>query len=163
MRRWVVDASPLIFLAKLDRLELLRAAADEILIPPRVLAEVLALDDDAAERIREAARGWLQEKEPEPSGKRSSEVEPGELEVIAVARQVAAERVVIDDLAARRRARRVGLSPVGTLGLLLAARLRGDLPSVRDEITQLARHGFRASESLVLAVLEAAGESEEVE
>ncbi len=35
---------------------------------------------------------------------------------------------------ARRFASRVGLSPVGTLGILLAARLRGEIPSIREEI-----------------------------
>ncbi len=40
MNRWVVDTGPLIFLAKLDRLELLQRGADEILAPPAVLAEV---------------------------------------------------------------------------------------------------------------------------
>lgn len=33
MSRWVANTSPLIFLAKLDRLDLLRKAADEILVP----------------------------------------------------------------------------------------------------------------------------------
>ena len=42
MTRWVVDTSPLIFLAKLDRLDLLRKGADEILAPPAVIEEVRA-------------------------------------------------------------------------------------------------------------------------
>lgn len=48
MTRWVVDASPLIFLAKLDRLELLRRGATEIYAPPQVLAEVKAWADAPA-------------------------------------------------------------------------------------------------------------------
>ncbi len=40
MSRWVLDTSPLIFLAKLDRIDLLRAAADELRMPPVVLEEV---------------------------------------------------------------------------------------------------------------------------
>lgn len=45
MIRWVVDSSPLIFLAKLDRLDLLREGADEILAPPAVLQEVRSHPD----------------------------------------------------------------------------------------------------------------------
>jgi predicted nucleic acid-binding protein len=36
MSRWIADTSPLIFLAKLDRLDLLRKSADEILVPAAV-------------------------------------------------------------------------------------------------------------------------------
>lgn len=35
MRLWVVDTSPLIFLAKLDRLDLLKRGADQIVVPPQ--------------------------------------------------------------------------------------------------------------------------------
>lgn len=59
MSLWVVDASPLIFLAKLDRLSLLRSGADEILVPGRVLAEVRAQDDPANEAIDRVSEQWL--------------------------------------------------------------------------------------------------------
>ena len=39
MSRWVVNTSPLIYLAELNRLELLRRSADEILVLPTVLTE----------------------------------------------------------------------------------------------------------------------------
>ena len=46
MIRWVVDTSPLVFLAKLDRLELLRKGVDEVLLlAERVGAERVVLDD----------------------------------------------------------------------------------------------------------------------
>lgn len=41
MARWVADASPL-YLAELDRLDLLQNGAEEILIPPRVFRETQA-------------------------------------------------------------------------------------------------------------------------
>jgi predicted nucleic acid-binding protein len=66
--------------------------------------------------------------------------------------------VVIDDLDGRRFAYRLGLAPIGTLGLLLAARLRGDLPSLHQEIERLEAAGFRISGALRRAVLERAGE-----
>lgn len=47
MNLWVADTSPLIFLAKLDRLELLRRAADEILVPQAVIQEVREYKDEA--------------------------------------------------------------------------------------------------------------------
>lgn len=107
MIRWVVDTSPLVFLAKLDRLELLRKGVDEVLL---------------------------------------------------LAERVGAERVVLDDLNARHEARRRGLKPIGTLGILLAARLRWEIPSLCHEIERLHKHGFRANPALVEAVLRQVGE-----
>jgi len=46
MSLWVTDSSPLIFLAKLNRLSLLRQEAEEVLAPPAVLGEIAEQDDD---------------------------------------------------------------------------------------------------------------------
>jgi len=67
-------------------------------------------------------------------------------------------RVVMDDLDARRFARRVGLDLIGTMGLLLAARLRGEMPSIREEVERLQALGFRVAPPLVEAILREAGE-----
>jgi predicted nucleic acid-binding protein len=161
MSRWVVDTSPLIFLAKLNRLDLLRRSADELLVPTAVIEEVRASPDDASRKIEDALASWLREEKVK--GRQVVDVlladlDFGEAEVIALAHETSAERIVMDDLDGRRFARRLKLEPIGTLGLLLAARLRGELSSLREEIERLERQGFRASPSLVAAVLREAGE-----
>lgn len=60
MSLWVTDSSPLIFLAKLSRLDLLRKQAEEILAPPAVLGEIAGQEDEAAFRVESAQRTWLQ-------------------------------------------------------------------------------------------------------
>ena len=160
MSRWVVDTSPLIFLAKLDRLDLLRKSAESF-VPAAVVEEIRAYPDDASRKIEHALSSWLRE---EKVGERRivdvllADLDFGEAEVIALAHESAADRIVMDDLDGRRFARRLGLEPVGTLGLLLAAKLRGELDSLRGEIERLEQAGFRVSSSLVKAVLRAAGE-----
>lgn len=161
MSLWVADASPLLFLAKIHRLAVLRDRAPQVLVPESVLAEVLAHGDAAASILRKAAETWLHVASVRD--RRAVEIilaglGPGEAEVIALARERAADRVVMDDLDARRFARRLGLAPVGTLGLLLAARLRGEIPSLRAEIIRLRDLGFYVSEALVTKLIEAAGE-----
>ena len=47
MTRWVVDTSPLVFLAKMGRLDLLRQSAELVTIPRAVLTEVHAKPDAA--------------------------------------------------------------------------------------------------------------------
>ncbi len=48
MSLWVVDTSPLIFLAKLDRLNLLEKGAGQVVAPRAVLSEVSEYPDSAA-------------------------------------------------------------------------------------------------------------------
>ncbi len=161
MSRWVVDTGPLIFLAKLDHLSLLEKSADEILIPETVFAEVKRQRDDATGKIETATQTWLQVQavgNEEAVALLLADLGRGEAEVIVLARELQADRVVMDDLDARRFAHRVGLTAIGTLGLLLAARLRGDIPSVKAEIERLRGFGFWAGDALVEAVLKAAGE-----
>jgi predicted nucleic acid-binding protein len=56
MSLWVTDSSPLIFLAKLNRLNLLRQEAEQVLAPLAVLGEVAEQDDEAKHQIEEAQR-----------------------------------------------------------------------------------------------------------
>lgn len=86
------------------------------------------------------------------------DLDAGEAEVIALAYERSADRTVMDDLAGRRYARRLGLPLIGTVGLLLAARLRGEVASLKIEIERLRAVGFFVSEALVAEVLKSAGE-----
>lgn len=161
MRLWVVDTSPLIFLAKLDRLDLLKRGADQIVAPPAVLREIDEYPDSASERIEEAKRSWLSVRAVEDRrlvDVLMADLDVGESEVIALALELVAERVILDDLDARRLAQRLGVGPVGTLGLLLAAKLRGEIQSLKAEIDRLLEAGFRVSSALRQAVLREAGE-----
>jgi predicted nucleic acid-binding protein len=163
MSLWVADSSPLIFLAKLSRLDLLRKEAEGVLVPPAVLREIAGQDDEAAFRVEEARRTWLQVrplKDLRLSALLKRELGDGEAEAIALALENDAARIVLDDLDARRLADRLGLKVVGTLGLLLAAKLRGEIPSLRAEIDRLRRGGFRAGSALVEEILRSAGEED---
>jgi uncharacterized protein len=161
MSRWVADTSPLIFLAKLDRLDLLRKAVDEVLVPHAVVQEIRQRPDWASQKIEDTLRSWLR---IEPVKERRfvnlllADLDHGEAEAIALALEAGAERILMDDLDGRRLARRLGLESVGTLGLLLTARRRGELASLSEEIERLQREGFRVSESVVQAILLEAGE-----
>ena len=162
MSAWVVDAGPLIFLAKLDRLDLLLNFGEQIYIPHSVMSEIRAKDDEACSILEQASATWLQVrevKERESVDLLLADMDLGEAEVIVLAREIQADRVLLDDLDARRFARRVGLSPVGTLGILLAARLRGEIPSIREEIERLQEHGFWISDTLKEELLKAAEEN----
>ncbi|MBS1248734.1 MAG: hypothetical protein MAG431_00296 [Chloroflexi bacterium] len=161
MNIWVADAGPLIFLAKLGRLNLLKSASDEIYVPAGVMSEILAQSDQASVAIANSSKTWLQVqniKNPTAVNLLLADMDLGEAEVITLASELNAAKILLDDLDARRYARRVGLSAIGTVGLLLAARLRGEIPSLKNEIDQLQNHGFWISETLMVNVLKEAGE-----
>ncbi|MBN1659186.1 MAG: DUF3368 domain-containing protein [Anaerolineae bacterium] len=163
LRVWVVDTGPLIFLSKLGHLDLLKGAADTIYAAQAVLDEIHAKPDEAAQAIDLACQPWLtieQVTNHQAVEILLADLGLGEAETIVLAKEIEAERVVMDDLDARRFAHRIGLHPIGTLGLLLAARLEGKIPSLHKEIEKLADAGFHATPELVDGVLTEAGERE---
>lgn len=165
MRYWVLDTSPLIFLSKLGRLELLPKEGFELVVPPAVVAEIRHRQDPVTHQVNQALRSWLTIL-PAPSSVSevlAVELGLGEAEALALAREIHAEKIVLDDQDARRWAQKLGLSIVGTLGILLAARLRGDLPSLRSEIERLQASDFRISSTLIHKLLETAGEEPSIE
>ncbi|MGH2369537.1 MAG: DUF3368 domain-containing protein [Chloroflexota bacterium] len=84
-------------------------------------------------------------------------VDAGEAEAIALA----AEHdllLLIDDLAGRRAARRVGVAVLGSAGVLGLAKRRGSLPAVRPALDDLIAAGLRLSTGLYRSILQAAGE-----
>jgi uncharacterized protein len=136
-------------------------ATGEVLVPPAVLGEIAEQDDEAKRQIEKAQRTWLNVRpvrDVRLLAVLKRELGDGEAEAITLALETHAARIVLDDLDARRLADRLGLRLVGTLGLLLASKLRGEIPSLRAEIDRLRRGGFRASPALVEEILRSADE-----
>lgn len=138
----VVNASPLIFLSKIDSLSLLQACFEEILVPPAVVAETrLRLPTYIRVTSLSAVgnafvRGAI------------GSLHAGELEVIVLAQESRIRLVALDDLLARRKARQMGLQPIGTVGILLLARQSGvmDTATVSAKIDELVNvHGLYLS------------------
>jgi hypothetical protein len=87
------------------------------------------------------------------------EVDPGEAEAIALAVEMRADLMLLDDRLARRAALRLGLRVGGLLGLLVDAKGKGILPEVRPVLDELiAKAGFWVGSSLYARVLSEAGE-----
>jgi predicted nucleic acid-binding protein len=148
--RVVVNATPLIALALLDRLELLREMFDEILVPATVYEEVVVkgAGRSGADAVDQA--DWLQMMSPQAA----PTIEPmllgldaGEMDVLLLAREQHPDWVLIDERLGRRVARAMGLPVKGTLGILLAAVLAGLLskPEALDGLRQLANSEIRIS------------------
>ena len=161
MSIWVVNTSPLVFLGNLGRLELLRHEGREVYIPRAVAEEIAEKPDAAAQAVQASCATWIQVRnvtDETAVALVQASLHKGEAEAIVLATELHAERLVMDDQDARRFANRCGLTVIGTLGILLAAKQRGAIASLRAEINALASLGFRANPRLVTAVLQSAGE-----
>jgi predicted nucleic acid-binding protein len=86
-------------------------------------------------------------------------LDPGESEAIALAIEIGAEAVLIDEADGRAVATALGLKPRGVLGILVDAKKLGLIPEVAPLIVQLRdRIQFRMSSELIRDILHASNE-----
>jgi predicted nucleic acid-binding protein len=83
----------------------------------------------------------------------SGSIGPGEHEVISLGLELRAERLILDERPARRLAALLGLSVIGTIGLLLAAKDRRFLVKIKPELDRLKAVRFFMDEDLYDRVL----------
>jgi len=152
---FVCNAGPVIALAKIDRLSLLRDLANLVLIPETVFYEVLAKPGPDSSRIPAASHGFLNIRNPPEISDASvlfasRHLDAGEKAVIALASSIPAPvTVVIDDAAGRRAASQLGIPLLGFVGLLLVAKQRKCVSAVMPLIEQARNHGYWLSDPLL--------------
>ena len=85
-------------------------------------------------------------------------VDKGEASAIALAHEIENKYLITDDLEARKLAIKLGLSIIGTLGVLLRAKQVGYINAVKPFIELMKQTDFRMSDDLYRTVLRKAGE-----
>ena len=159
----IADTGPLIALARIGQLDLLRRLYGRVVVPSAVHTE-LAIDSNrpgAKVLAGVFAAGWIAVDSVTDSSVRSELDQllgPGEAEAIALAEQEDTRFLLIDDARGRRTARARGIPVVGVAGVLLAAKSRGELAAVGPVLDRLASAGYRLSPRLVAATLDRADE-----
>ena len=156
---WVLNASPIITLAKVDRLDLLAGLASEMCIPVAVAEEIMSGPEDDPGRCA-LESGWgtrLAESviRPEVLG---WSLGAGETEVLSVVLEKPGWTAVVDDATARACARSVGVPIIGTLGVVLRARRQGLVSSASEIIRELRESGLYFDDRFIRSVLEQVGE-----
>jgi predicted nucleic acid-binding protein len=160
----VSNTSPILNLAIIGQLDLLRQQFGEVLIPPMVLQE-LKVDAElpGVEPIRLALQNhWLRVLElsnTDIARALRRDLDNGEAEAIALALQLKLMTVLIDEHDGRAAARAMGLVPVGVLGILLRAKRTGNLDSVVTAMRALQdQAGFFINPDLFASLAREAGE-----
>ncbi len=126
MDKIVSNATPIIYLAKSDKLILLQTIVKEVFIPEAVFREVVVegirTQEKDAYRVDKAInQGWLKVKEVNNVISFQFVLHAGEIEVLSLAKEKKIKTVLIDDAKARSAAELIGLKPVGTLWIVLQA------------------------------------------
>lgn len=159
----VSDSSPLILLSRLGLLDLLPALLGRVIVPGAVYREVVHVGDDLPGSRELRAATWTEtvEHDPEDPLLRGLSVQlgPGERSALSVALARGADLLLMDERLGRLAAVRLGLAVKGTVGLLVLARQRNLIPSLRNRLEELEHAGARLSPPLLEAALRVVGET----
>lgn len=160
----VSNATPLIALIFLDQLDLLAMLFDKTYLPKQVYEEVVGPDQnrDGAKELKKK----IQEREIfiyDICDHRFVEMmlgrlHRGELSVMVAAKELGISFVLMDDASARKTAESFFLTPIGTVGVLKMAKIKGLIPEIKPLLDRLIENNFRISLKLYNEILKDVGE-----
>ena len=150
----VSDTSPITALLAVEKADLLKQLFGEVVIPSAVETELL--------RTHPALPAWLRVQPLQNSAKANlyaRSVDRGEAEAIALAEELHADHLLIDERKGRRLAQQQGVPVVGLLGVILLAKRAELIPSARLLLEELDRKaGIYLTAELKEAALKTVGE-----
>lgn len=153
MRLVVSDAGPLHYLVLCGGIDVLPRLYGEIVIPEAVVDELTAANTpEAIAKWIKSRPAWLQVVSPAISLEAAS-LGKGERDAIALAQQLRADAILIDERVGRRAAREAGLLVIGTIGVLEDAAREG-LLDLKPVLERLATTNIRLSPELIADALE---------
>jgi predicted nucleic acid-binding protein len=158
--RRIVNASPLILLAKVGQLDLLRAGVPEIIVPDAVLREVGARGPADPVFLEIQRASWLKivTAPPTPLEVLVWDLGDGESSVLSAALHDPECEVILDDRDARRCAQSLNIGVRGTIGPIILARQIGSIPAARPLLEQVRQAGLFVTDDLVRQALVLVGE-----
>jgi predicted nucleic acid-binding protein len=149
----VVNASPIIALAKIARLDLLMMDDRNLILPEAVAGEILEgpPNDPARKALLSGWGGKPVAVVPDPRVLEWG-LGAGETAVLSLAKYREAVAVV-DDRAARVACKVLGIRLIGTLGIILRACKRGRLSSSVEALRALRQVGFHLDDDVIIKAL----------
>jgi len=164
MRKIIVsDAGPLIALAKLDQLELLFVSFSEVHIPQAVVHEAThnryRKDSKIIHNFITQNQSVIihNDQDSKTYADYRNILDEGESQALALADSLDCG-ILIDERLGRQIAKLHHIPVVGVMGLLLQAKTRGRIQSIRPLIEQLLEYDYRLSEQVIHLVLKKAKE-----
>jgi len=155
----VSDTSPITNLLKIGRVSLLQQVFKEIIIPNGVYEELIKIP---SQKSQIENTKWIKKqdsKNKEFINDLLKILDRGESESIALARELKADYLLIDEKKGRKIANEHGITITGLLGVLRRAKLKGYLEKVKPILDRLREEtGFRIHQNLYKEILKDVGE-----
>lgn len=159
MRKIISNTTPILSLLKINKLILLEKLYERIIIPTAVYNEI-EKGKEKPYYLDLKLIDWIaiwEIKNPD-SKDYFLDLDEGEAEVIILAREQNSDLVIIDEIMGRRIARQFELTVTGTIGVLLKAKERGFVSSIKELLTELQEKGIWLNSKLISKALELAKE-----
>jgi len=146
----ISDTSCFIILSKINEMELLHKVYENILTTPEILAE-----------YGETLPKWIEIVPVQDKYKQQlfeMQLGKGESSAMALSLEIPDSILIIDDYKARKTAEILNLKFIGTIGLIIKAKLDGVIPSVKPMLQKIKSTNFRLSTDLEQYALKEARE-----
>ena len=159
----VSDTGPIIGLAKIGKIILLKNIADEVIIPPMVYKELFGKIGPESNEIDQALNTFIMVKR-NMAVEEAVKIElaglgEGEKQAIGLASRLDNDVILLlDDRAGREVAARLNIFTTGLIGLLLVAKEKGFVESVGTLIKELRNNGYWLSDGIMKTAIKLAGE-----
>jgi predicted nucleic acid-binding protein len=157
----IADSTPLIYLAAIGKFDLLGVLYGQIIIPSAVYEEVVIQGAGRPGAAETAGASWIDRQAVSNPAKVTSlptHLDSGESEVIALAEELRADLVIMDESAGRHVLAGRRMAFIGTVGVLMQAKQRGLIAALKPELDQLRACGFHLTDRVYQACLAACGE-----
>lgn len=154
----VADSSALIALATCDGLDVLLEVYNDIKVPDAVFAEIVAPEKAQSDALGSFLSGRVMKVDTTRWVLTAGGLGRGEIEAMALYKQLSADMLLIDDHRARMIAEHNQIHCIGTLGLLLIAKQKGMIPALVPYIQKLRHSSIHYGDALLDRVLKLAGE-----
>lgn len=149
MKAIIADASCLIIYDKINQFEMLEKIFPELMVTSQVAEEFGELPDWIKIQEITNVNQYLQLTESLGKGEASS---------ISLALEIENSLLIIDEKKGRKIAEELNIEIIGSLGVLIKAKEKGVIQSVKEILKLIDKTDFRISESVRTEVLKVSGE-----
>ena len=158
----VSNTSPIFYLSSINHLDLLHQIYGKIIIPVAVLNEITDIGNTDVSATIVPKLSWIQTQSVTNLtlvNRLRTELDRGEAEAIALAIELNADRLIIDERLGRKIAEQSGIAIIGVLGILIAGKNRDLINEVKPLLNRLTEQtGFWLERKLYRSILQLVGE-----
>ena len=158
----VSDTTAITHLAKIGALDLLRKLYVEILIPDAVFTELSKAKKTQPGALQVLNSKWIKVVKINNQSivnKLTNHLDLGESEAIALSIELQSDVLIIDEVKGRDIAKKLGRNIIGMIGVLLEAKKKGYIKTVKPYLDKLRATGFILGEDIYQLALKLSQES----